>query len=161
MNLIHGDSRRGKQTTEYVRWKAIKSRCLNPKNKSYRDYGGRGIKICERWVASFENFLKDMGRAPKGKQIDRINNNGDYCPENCKWSTRQEQGRNTRRNHTIEYGGELKTIDQWADFLGIKRTTFEYRVYSGWSVDRIFNEPIGFNSCLRIKNQKDYASHKS
>ncbi|MGJ0429606.1 hypothetical protein [Methylobacter sp.] len=84
-------------TIIYRTWDGAKRRCTNPTNKDYKNYGGRGIKMCDRWVNSFENFYKDMGDKPSGFQLDRINNDGDYSPENCKWSTPKENS-NNRRN---------------------------------------------------------------
>jgi hypothetical protein len=96
----HGHAILGHITPEYNIWNAMKHRCLNPRHKSYKNYGGRGIKICKRWN-SFINFLRDMGVRPNPKlSLDRINNNGNYCPSNCRWATRHEQRINSRpRNH--------------------------------------------------------------
>ena len=87
--------RRSGATSTYVRWASMKQRCLNPKNPAFKNYGGRGITVCERWL-DFSSFLADMGEAPEGLTLDRISNDGGYEPGNCRWATRSEQGRNQR-----------------------------------------------------------------
>lgn len=95
---IHGESRPGQRSKEFRAWAAMKQRCLDNRRKDYKYYGGRGIKVCQRWLNSFENFLLDVGRAPTAElSIDRINNDGNYEPGNVRWATRLEQNQNKRR----------------------------------------------------------------
>jgi hypothetical protein len=97
-SLTHGESGTAKNSTEYISWRGMKSRCLNPKDTKYSYYGGRGVVVCERWM-EFKNFVEDMGRKPdKSYTLDRIRVNEGYSPNNCKWSTRKEQRNNQRRN---------------------------------------------------------------
>lgn len=99
-------------TNIHKRWRSMKNRCLNPNASNYENYGGRGITICDRWLYSFENFYKDMGDAPKGLTLDRIDNDGDYEPSNCKWSTYKEQVNNTRltKRTEVRYTGKWMKI---------------------------------------------------
>lgn len=107
-----------RHTTEYEIWAGMKKRCYNPKCKRYTGYGGRGIKVCDRWLdkaRGFQNFLEDMGMRPEGKSLDRFpNNDGDYSKENCRWATNEEQARNKRTNVWIEYEGLNMILNDWA-----------------------------------------------
>lgn len=124
----------------YSSWAAMKTRCTNPNSKSYADYGGRGIKICERWLNSFENFLEDMGERPKGHSIERVDNDGDYEPGNCRWASQRAQVNNTRQNRYLEFDGRSQTISQWAKETGIERRTIARRLGLGWSIERALTE---------------------
>lgn len=130
----HGHAKRKKNSKTYLIWKSMHQRCENPNNKDYKNYGGRGITVCEEWL-KFENFLEDMGEAPKGLQIDRINNNGDYCKENCRWATRKEQARNKRNNHYETYNNETKCLPIWSEEFGINYSTLKSRLRRGSSME--------------------------
>jgi hypothetical protein len=120
-------------TPEYSRWKNMKTRCMNPNNSAFMDYGGRGIKVCDRWLA-FENFLEDMGRAPsRAHSLDRVDNNGNYCKENCRWVTRSEQARNKRNNIPVTINGVTKVLADWLLDYRVGREVFNRRVKRGMS----------------------------
>lgn len=122
------------KTSTWQSWQMLRQRCTNPKKKQFKDYGGRGISCCERWD-TFTNFLEDMGEKPKGYQIDRIDVNGNYCKENCRWVSPKENANNRRNNRILVFKGESKTIAQWAVLKKMTVETLRARVRRGWSVD--------------------------
>ncbi len=123
------------KTPTYNSYSSMKSRCLNKRSKFFYRYGGRGITICDRWLNSFENFLEDMGEKPSKKHsIDRIDNNGNYEPSNCKWSTHHEQQRNKSGLVWLEHNGRKMILQDWANELGIKHCTLVSRLNSGWDL---------------------------
>lgn len=129
-------------TKEYKSWSQMKRRCNDESGKDYPDYGGRGIKVCERWN-DFKNFIEDMGSCPKGMSIDRIKNNLGYSPDNCKWSTPSEQARNRRSNRLLTLGGETKTLAQWAEEKQIDSATIRRRIDAyHWSVLEAITTPV-------------------
>lgn len=124
-------TKHGKCNTRTFRvWVAMRFRCNSPKSPIYRHYGGRGIRVCARW-SKFENFLKDMGERPTGLELDRINNDGDYKPSNCRWTTRKEQARNTRFNHLLKFRGKTQCVEAWCAELRIPRGVMMRKVKSG------------------------------
>lgn len=131
--FTHGNTRGGKATPEYAAWMNMKNRCCNKNYNGYQNYGGRGIKVCDRWLDSFENFIEDIGERSRGMSLDRINVNGNYEPSNCRWATAKEQANNTRFNKKITVFGKTKTIAEWSDISGIKYSTLKDRLKSGWS----------------------------
>lgn len=136
-HVRHGHSRKRAATQAYRAWKHLVERCTNPRVRNYADYGGRGIAVCHRWLASFENFLVDMGEPPSRlHSIDRIDNEGHYEPENCRWATRVEQGGNKRNNVRLELDGTTKTLAQWARSTGLLESVIRGRLRHGWSVER-------------------------
>lgn len=130
-----------KHTPEYTSWVGMRQRCQNPSNHAYGKYGARGIDVCERWN-TFENFLEDMGPKPThDHSIERIDNNGGYRPDNCRWATNREQCNNRRTNARIIFNGETRTIAQWASITGIHHSTIWNRARRGWSPDKILTTP--------------------
>ena len=132
------------ETLEYGVWKALNQRCTNPHNGQYKDYGGRGIKVCERWRNSFDNFFNDMGKRPSPRHtIERKDNGGDYTPDNCAWATRKEQNRNTRRNSIFTVGGKTSCLAELCELLDKNYVTIYFRIRRGWNVERAFSENAG------------------
>lgn len=127
-------------TPTYHCWEGIVSRCRLPSHPSYHRYGGRGIKICDRWL-KFEGFLEDMGVKPDGLTIDRIDNEGDYEAGNCRWVGMDVQNNNRGDNVYIEAFGEKLTVAQWARRLGISSVALAYRIEHGWSPEEAVSIP--------------------
>ncbi len=119
-------------TLTYQRWVNMLTRCCNPRSKSYPNYGGRGITVCERWQ-NFENFYADMGEPPPNCTIERVNNELGYSPENCKWEPKKVQARNTRVNRYITIGNETYCAAEWAERRDIKYSKVMERLYDGWT----------------------------
>lgn len=139
-------------SSTWVSWMLMGQRCRNSNHKSYKNYGGRGIKICERWE-TFENFLADMGERPENMTLERLNSNGDYEPGNCKWATMKEQGNNRRSNFNITYQGKTQTISQWAEEIGISSKALRFRLNSeNWTLKEAMT--IGLNKGNRWRNRK-------
>jgi len=120
-------------TVEFGTWVDIQTRCYNKNAKCYENYGGRGIKVCQKWLDSFANFLEDMGPRPsKSHSIDRYpDNDGDYEPSNCRWATRKEQANNKRSNHRLTINGETKSILEWSEASGLSYNAIWYRLRAG------------------------------
>lgn len=143
MRIKHGHSTKFKQSKTYKSWCDIVQRCTNPNNVAYHNYGGRGIKICDRWRNSFENFLKDMGKTSFGLQIERINNNKGYCKSNCYWATSVEQNRNSRNNNLETYNGKTQCIAAWAEEYRIAYKTLWARLYIySWPIEKALTTSI-------------------
>ena len=141
----HGMTR----TRLYNVWNDIKMRCYQEKNNNYSGYGGRGITMCDEWHYSFESFMKwayENGydeNAPRGKcTIDRKDTNGNYEPSNCRWVDAKTQANNRRSTILYEYNGELHNITDWSEIVGIGRTTLQFRISNGWTMERALTEPV-------------------
>jgi hypothetical protein len=138
----HGHVVGGKASPTYSVWAAMIARCKNPNLKAFKNYGGRGITVCERWRLSYEAFLEDMGECPQGLSIERENNDGNYEPGNCRWATRAEQNRNRRGNRLITFRGETHSMIEWTEILPLGLDTLRGRLDKlGWSVERAFTTP--------------------
>ena len=138
-SATHGLSK----TLEYGVWSTMKQRCSNPNVASYKDYGGRGVKVCKRWSESFEAFLEDMGRRPSPQHsIERKNNEGDYTPRNCFWATRKVQVKNRRNNRMLTANGETLHMAEWARRLGCNPAAILARLATGMSEEEAVTKPV-------------------
>lgn len=137
-------------TNTFWAWQHMIQRCTRPNHISYHRYGGRGIKVCDRWLESFENFLADMGERPfPGAQLDREDNDGNYEPGNCRWVTCLVNSNNKSTNRNIEFRGRRQSISQWARQVGISKNALRYRIESGWTVEDALTLPINHGNCWR------------
>lgn len=143
-SIIKRQTTHGKRKIkEYNVWEKMKSRCYCEKDKRYKHYGGRGIIVCDEWKNSFENFINDMGLRPNvNYSIDRIDNNGNYCKENCRWATRLEQANNKSNSRLLTYNGLSLTTRQWSEKLNINYKTLNSRISKKWTIERALNTPI-------------------
>lgn len=146
----------GKMPAEYRSWRCMLDRCYKETDVCYAMYGGRGIRVCERWRDSFAAFLEDMGPKPSGFSIERINNGGSYTPANCRWASAKEQANNRRNNRVITARGMTKTLQEWAEFAGVSKHTMKHRLNSGWTIDEILSVPVG-NAAVSYGRRKQLA----
>lgn len=148
----------GYETSEYRIWDGMKGRCLNPDNDAYGDYGGRGIRVCDRWRDSFAAFLEDVGPRPSPlHSLDRIDVNGHYEPNNVRWATHKVQQRNRRNNRMVTFRGETRCLSEWAEIVGIDERTLFGRLRAGWEIERAMTEPI--HACGRgVGKQRQLAA---
>ena len=139
-SLKHGHATRG-VTATYRTWSGMISRCTNPVMSNYKNYGGRGITVCDRW-RSFENFCADMGERPDGMSIERLDGNKGYEPDNCVWATKAIQSRNRRNSRKLEMDGVTKNITDWAKEYGIAYSVVHYRLSRGMTLKAALTTPI-------------------
>jgi len=133
----------GRLSGTYSSWVNMVQRCTNPHAVNYRNYGGRGIEVCDLWQESFDAFVMTVGERPDSEYtIDRIDTNGNYEPGNCRWATRTEQNRNRRDNIHVELNGVTKTVFEWVNELGLKKSTIYKRISKGMDPREALLKPV-------------------
>lgn len=144
------------RTPLYRAYHDMKDRCTKPKKSNYKYYGGKGIKVCEEWANSYLTFYEwAMSHGYKqGLQIDRIDNQKDYCPENCRWATKLEQENNKTTNIRIEYKGETHTMTEWARIVGLTKSCLGTRLRKGWAVEKALTTPSKKAETEKYQNAK-------
>ncbi len=155
-NKMRKEFKTKQQEATYQSWLDMKGRCLNPQNQRYYTHGARGITICESWVDSYDNFLSDMGYKPDGYTLDRVDNDGNYSIDNCKWSTPKEQALNRRTNIYVTYNDDTLTVSQWAEILGLSFATMKKR-FLNWSIEDAIEIPktTKAENAVRKKSKND------
>jgi hypothetical protein len=138
-------------------WESMFWRCDNPEHEAYGRYGGRGITICQQWRDSFLSFLEDMGDPPKGLTLDRIDNDGNYEPGNCRWATRTQQQRNRTKNRRLTLHGVTLCVAEWAEKLGVKRDVLYDRLRRDWTDEATLTTPVASG----IKNRYGAAAFRA
>lgn len=143
--LTHGKA----ETRAYSIWGGMKVRCYTETNHTFAQYGGRGIKVCDRWLSNFEAFLADMGEPPSRRHtLDRIDNDGDYEPDNCRWATKRQQANNRRSSRSITALGTTRTLAEWSRVTGVPHNTIWNRINVGWPPD----EALGLKHHVRNRS---------
>lgn len=143
LNLIHGHSRVAKRSREYSSWINMKNRCYLPSKPDYSRYGALGIQVCDRWLASFQNFLEDMGECPQDHSLDRIDFLGNYEPSNCRWANNITQANNRKNVKQITYNGKTQSVADWCRELNLSHRTIRARIYDyGWNPEKALSTPI-------------------
>lgn len=144
-------------------WRGIKKRCYNENHQAYHNYGGRGIKVCDRWLNDYKQFESDMSPRPNGYEIDRIDNDGDYEPGNCRWVTRQKNSANRRDNVNLTANGKTQSQRAWADELNVASTTISRRIKKGQDFQWVYNhlrynkkQPVLLTANGKTKNQDEW-----
>lgn len=152
----HGNAPKTGPSGEYICWLSMKTRCEKEDSDKYHCYGGRGVRVCERWSNSFEAFLADMGPRPSlDYSLDRYpNNDGNYEPGNCRWATRFEQARNKRNTVNLTLEGQAMCLADWAKRIGIRRGTLRARINRGWTHEKALTTPVG------VPNEETLESNK-
>lgn len=143
--VIHGQSRKESETPEYKAWTAMKCRCYNENSTRYENWGGRGITVCDKWLNSFENFYKDMGKRPSPQHsLDRFpDNNGNYESNNCRWATKEEQASNKSTGIFIEHNGKNTPIKELVSISGVSRENIINRVFKlNWGIEKALSTPV-------------------
>ena len=155
---LYKKGKHGKRNTRlYKIWDSMKQRCNNENHTRYKNYGGRGIKVCDEWNNKNDGFINFYNWAIQNGYkdnltIDRIDVNGNYCPENCQWITNQEQQENKTTNRLLTFNGKTMCVSQWAKELGLKEATLRTRISKGWSDERVLTTPIKKRSELHESN---------